>query len=218
MYCLNFGTTEHQLHSALFLGAHCDDIEIGCGATILRLAEMHPELQFHWIVFSSNSIRAKEATISQEAFLAAAPTKTLEIKSFRNGFFPYIGSDIKDYFEEIKKRIQPDVIFTHYRNDLHQDHRIICELIWNTFRDHWILEYEIPKYDGGLGCPNVFVPGKMNHVNRKFELLLECFKSQKERPWFSRSTFEALMRLRGLECNADSGYAEAFYARKLMLR
>lgn len=201
----------------LCLGAHCDDIEIGCGGTILRLVEAHPKLEITWVVFSSNEIRAKETASSFDKFLAPIRKKSLEINRFRNGYFPYVGPEIKDYFEELKARVQPDIIFSHYKNDLHQDHRVIAELTWNTFRDHWILEYEIPKFDGGMGSPNLFVPTSIDHAEKKSEILLECYKTQTKRSWFSKSTFDALMRLRGIECNSESGYAEAYYSRKIVL-
>ena len=216
MYKLGFDRHEGNLRSALFLGAHCDDIEIGCGSTILRLVEKYPSIEITWVVFSSNDIRAKETASSFEKFLAPIQTRSLEIKEFRNGYFPYVGDKIKDYFEDLKYRTQPDVIFTHFKGDLHQDHRTISDLTWNTFREHWILEYEIPKYDGGLGSPNVFVPASFDHAEKKSEILMDFYKSQSERPWFSKATFDALMRLRGIECNSDSGYAEAFYARKIV--
>lgn len=217
MYTLAFSDHIRSLKSALFLGAHCDDIEIGCGGTILHLLEAHPDMEMIWIVFSSNDARAKEAEASFEKFVGSLQEKTIEINAFQNGFFPYIGSSIKDYFEELKGRVQPDVIFSHYGEDLHQDHRLIAELTWNTFRDHWILEYEVPKYDGGLQSPNIFVPISADQAQRKSELLESCYKTQKKRPWFTASTFEGLSRLRGVECNSESGYAEAFYSRKTLL-
>jgi len=217
MHGISFNSSEQKLRSALFLGAHCDDIEIGCGSTLLRLAETCPELEITWVVFSSDSVRAKEAASSFEMFLGPIRKKRLETKEFRNGYFPFIGGEIKDYFEELKSRVQPDVIFSHYKDDLHQDHRVVAELTWNTFRDHWILEYEIPKYDGGLDSPNFFVPSTIDHAKQKSEFLLTCYNTQKKRPWFSKSTFDGLLRLRGIECNCPSGYAEAFYSRKIVL-
>lgn len=217
MYELSFEMSESNLRSALFLGAHCDDIEIGCGSTILRLVETLPDLEVTWVVFSSNEIRAKETAASFEIYLAPLRKKSLEIKEFRNGYFPYVGNEIKDYFERLKARVQPDIIFSHYVSDFHQDHRTIADLTWNTFRNHWILEYEVPKYDGGLGSPNLFVPASIDHATKKSELLLSCYETQRCRPWFSKSTFDAMMRLRGIECNSESGYAEAFYSRKTVL-
>jgi LmbE family N-acetylglucosaminyl deacetylase len=206
---------DRPLH-ILCLGAHCDDIEIGCGATMLSLAQQRPNLSFTWVVFSSNEIRAAEAKNSFDSILEGADSASLDLRRFRNGYFPFVGVEIKDYFEHLKSKINPDLIFTHYGQDYHQDHRLVSELTWNTFRDHWILEYEIPKFDGGLGTPNVYVPVATDHVRRKSEILLKCFASQTKHSWFSQSTFDALMRLRGVECNADSGYAEAFYSRKMV--
>lgn len=214
---LQFSPLPGRLKSVLCLGAHCDDIEIGCGAMILRLAQRDPQVQFHWVVLSSNAVRAQEARSSAELFLRGVASKTVVVKEFRNGYFPYAGAQLKDYFEDLKKTINPDLILTHYSQDLHQDHRITAELTWNTFRNHFILEYEIPKYDGGLGTPNFFIPAHPEHCDAKISHLLDCFGSEANKPWFTRETFLGLMRLRGVECNAPSGYAEAFYCRKTML-
>jgi LmbE family N-acetylglucosaminyl deacetylase len=206
-----------DLKTVLCLGAHCDDIEIGCGGAVLRLVQDYPLVHVYWIVFSSDSQRAAEARRSADAFLQHAAGKEVLIKEFRNGYFPTVGAAIKDCFEEIKASIRPDVIFTHCRNDLHQDHRLVSELTWNTFRNHLILEYEIPKYDGDMGAPNLYVPLPEVLWRRKVVTLMECFPSQREKQWFTPETFAALMRLRGIESNAHSGYAEAFYVRKLVL-
>lgn len=217
MFDLKLGGGKGAPKEFLFVGAHCDDIEIGCGGTVLRLAKEFPQATIHWVVFSSNAVRAAEARHSAELFLANAGRKTVVIKDFRNGYFPYVGAQIKDYFEEIKQTVNPDVIFTHHGLDNHQDHRILSELTWNTFRDHFILEYEIPKYDGGLGSPNAFFPLQLEECQRKVDILLECFASERSKHWFTKDTFTGLMRLRGIECNASSGHAEAFYCRKAIL-
>jgi LmbE family N-acetylglucosaminyl deacetylase len=201
----------------LLLGAHCDDIEIGCGATVRRLVEAHPDACFQWIVFSSNEERAAEARRAAGEFLRGAERVNVEVESFRDGFLPYEGGRVKDHFEALKRRIRPDVVFTHYRHDAHQDHRLLCELTWNTFRDHLILEYEVPKFDGDLGSPNVFVDAPEAVVADKIRILEECYGSQHGRTWFDERTFRALLRLRGIEANAPSGLAEAFYGRKLRL-
>jgi LmbE family N-acetylglucosaminyl deacetylase len=201
----------------LLLGAHCDDIEIGCGATVRRLVEAHPDACFQWIVFSSNEERAAEARRAAGEFLRGAERVNVEVESFRDGFLPYEGGRVKDHFEALKRRIRPDVVFTHYRHDAHQDHRLLCELTWNTFRDHLILEYEVPKFDGDLGSPNVFVDAPEAAVADKIRILEECYGSQHGRTWFDERTFRALLRLRGIEANAPSGLAEAFYGRKLRL-
>lgn len=213
---LSFARGERPFH-ILCLGAHCDDIEIGCGATLLKFVEEYPALSVTWVVFSSNEIRAEEARTSAAVFLGASVSKKLIILEHRNGYFPYCGSAVKDSFEKLKREPEPDLIFTHYGQDRHQDHRVISELTWNTFRNHLILEYEIPKYDGGLGTPNVYVPATKIRAERKSENLLKCFESQRQRSWFSKSTFDSLMRMRAIECNAPSEYAEAFYARKVLL-
>jgi LmbE family N-acetylglucosaminyl deacetylase len=201
----------------LCLGSHPDDIEIGCGGTILRLAEQYPGCVFHWVVFSAIGVREGEA--QRAAVLFAGPTglKGPVMKKFPDGFMPFVGADVKAVFEELKQAFSPDLIFTHNRKDAHQDHRLIAELTWNTFRDHLILEYEIPKYDGDLGQPNFFVPLPPEIFQKKVRYIMEAFQSQHVKPWFQEDTFLSLMRLRGMECNAPSGYAEAFYSCKLVL-
>src|SRR5208337_1693097 len=200
----------------LCVGAHSDDIEIGCGGTILRLAEQHPGSVFHWVVFSANGVRAAEARRAAELFVGASSLRGPLLKTFRDGFMPFVGAEVKAVFEELKA-VSPDLIFTHNRKDAHQDHRLIAELTWNTFRDHLILEYEVPKYDGDLGQPGLFVPLQLEVCQKKIHYIMEAFKSQHTKRWFREDTFSSLLRLRGMECNAPSGYAEAFYCRKLVL-
>jgi LmbE family N-acetylglucosaminyl deacetylase len=204
-----------DVRHVLCLGAHADDIEIGCGGTILKLVARYPHAKFHWVVFSAAEVRKDEAEASASRFLAGAASSTIEVWSFRDGYFPYVGTNIKDFFEDLKREINPDLILTHHGRDLHQDHRLLSELTWNTFRDHVILEYEIPKYDGGLGSPNLFVPLTTSEKERKIELLLASFPSQTARSWFTQSTFDGIMRLRGVESNSPSGYSEGFYCRKV---
>ncbi len=202
----------------LCLGAHCDDIEIGCGATILKLLETYRKVSVDWVVFSSDEQRANEARESAQLFLKQAASRNVVIKNFANSFFPYIGSEIKRYFEELKRELSsPDLVFTHYRNDLHQDHRLISELTWNSFRDHMVLEYEIPKYDGDLASPNSFVHLDDSIARRKIAYVMESFRSQRSKQWFDEQTFLSLMRLRGVESNAPGKYAEGFYCRKTVL-
>jgi LmbE family N-acetylglucosaminyl deacetylase len=201
----------------LAVGAHADDIEIGCGATILRLAAEHPGLSVDWLVLSGHGDRAGEAADSAAAFLAGAGATRVMVEGFRDGFFPYDGGAVKERFERLKAEVAPDLVLTHRLEDRHQDHRLVAELTWNTFRDHLILEYEIPKYEGDLGRPNLYVPVGQEHGERKVELLRKCFPSQAGRSWFSDDTFWATLRLRGIECNAPGRYAEAFQARKLVL-
>ena len=217
MLNVSLGTRDNRLTTILCFGAHCDDIEIGCGGTLLHLAEQNPALHVVWVVLSSSPERAAEVHASADRFLAKVRSKQVLIANFRNSFFPFIGEHLKEYIEEIKLQVSPGLILTHSRHDLHQDHRLVCELTWNTFRNHMILEYEIPKYDGDLGSPNFFVPIPRQQCDAKVEYLLECFKSQRDKRWFTRDTFMALMRLRGVECNAASNYAEAFYCRKAIL-
>jgi LmbE family N-acetylglucosaminyl deacetylase len=200
----------------LCLGAHSDDIEIGCGGTILRLAEQYPCCSFHWVVFSAIGTRGTEAQRGAQLF-AGLRSSTPVLKSFPDGFLPFVGAEVKEIFEELKRTTSPDLILTHYRRDAHQDHRLVSELTWNTFRDHLILEYEIPKYDGDLGQPSFFVPLSPDTCATKVRNLMDTFQSQRCKRWFREDTFNSLMRLRGMECNADSGYAEAFYCRKLVI-
>lgn len=201
----------------LCLGAHCDDIEIGCGGTLLRLLAEHPGSQVDWVVLSSNPEREKETRASAAEFLQGAARSTVSIESFRESFFPYRGEEIKEHVEKVKAATAPDVVFTHHRRDEHQDHRLVAELTWNTFRNHLIAEYEIPKYEGDLGQPNLFVPLSATIARRKTELILRHYASQASRSWFRPETFQAVMALRGIECNAAEGLAEAFHCRKVVV-
>jgi LmbE family N-acetylglucosaminyl deacetylase len=200
----------------LCLGAHADDIEIGCGGTILRLAAEVPDLVVRWIVFSGVGPRKAEACNSAAAFLDGVAERQIEVAGFRDGYFPYYGAEIKDRFEAIKRDFVPSVVLTHHRGDAHQDHRLVADLTHNTFRDHLVLEYEIPKYDGDLGNPGFFVPLSPAQIDRKIETICRHFPSQHGRSWFSAETFLAMARLRGIGCNAPDGLAEAFYAPKIV--
>ena len=200
----------------LCLGAHSDDIEIGCGGTILRLTREIPELEVRWIVLGAAGPRRTEAIKSAQHFLRHAAKSRILVRSFRDGFLPYLGYKVKDYFERLKCSFAPDLIFTHYRRDLHQDHRIVSELTWNTFRDHLILEYEVMKYDGDLGSPNFFVHLHKDICTEKVRVLQTVFRTQNHRAWFTEDTFLSLMRLRGVESNAPTRYAEAFYCSKIV--
>ena len=200
----------------LCLGAHSDDIEIGCGGTVLDLKKKFPHLRFHWVVFSAVGARGKEASKSAKLFTAGSKTKVI-LKTFRDGFFPYRGTEVKEFFEKLKGQVNPDLIFTHWSGDAHQDHRLISELTRNTFRDHLILEYEIPKYDGDMGRPSVFVPLAPEICRSKVRHLMSAFGTQRTKRWFREDTFMSLMRLRGMECNSPSDHAEAFHCRKLVL-
>jgi LmbE family N-acetylglucosaminyl deacetylase len=200
----------------LCLGAHSDDIEIGCGGTLLHLRQGGTRPKFHWVVFSAAGKRGEEARKAAELFTAGCENEIV-LKDYRDGFLPYSGAQVKDFFEDLKGRVNPDLIFTHWQGDAHQDHRLICELTWNTFRNHLILEYEIPKFDGDMGRPNTFFPLEESIYREKVDNLFEAFQSQRSKPWFSEETFLGLMRLRGMESNASSGYAEAFYVRKMLI-
>ena len=217
MIHLNLNARPKEALQILCLGCHSDDIEIGCGGAILQLGEQYPDSDFHWVVFSAIGVREAEAKRAAELFVGASRLKSALLKTFPDGFMPFVGAEVKSMFEELKQKISPDVIFTHNRKDAHQDHRLIAELTWNTFRDHLILEYEIPKYDGDMGQPCVFVPLEMDVCQKKVRYIMEAFQSQRHKRWFQPETFFSLMRLRGMECNAASGYAEAFYCRKLVI-
>ena len=199
----------------LCLGAHPDDIEIGCGGTLLKLIDENDIQKIHWVVFSSDKIRYNEAMTSAMRFLHNISEKRIDINEFRDGFMPFHGTEIKEYFEQLKKECEPDVIFTHYLSDRHQDHRLIADLTWNTFRDHLILEYEIPKYDGDIGNPNFYVSLTGNQVETRNKIILESFESQEKKKWFDKETFNAMLRIRGVE--SGNKYAEAFYGRKIIL-
>jgi LmbE family N-acetylglucosaminyl deacetylase len=214
MLPLRFGGTGEPALRVLCVGAHSDDIEIGCGGTLLRLIESCPRVSVHWVVLSGADQRAMEARASAEKFLEGAGAKQVEVQAFRDGFFPYLGYEIKQFFEDLKPRCSPDVIFTHYRDDRHQDHRLVSDLTWNTYRNHLIMEYEIPKYDGDLGSPNCFVPLDETTCRRKVQWITDLFKTQHSHRWFTNETFFSLLRLRGIESGASSGYAEAFFCRK----
>jgi LmbE family N-acetylglucosaminyl deacetylase len=216
MHPLSLSTDAAAPLRILCLGAHSDDIEIGCGGTILRLAKQHPNCVLHWVVFSATGVRAAEAQRAAALFAGPSALKGPLLKTFQDGFMPFAGAEVKAVFEELKS-ISPDLVFTHNRSDAHQDHRLLGELTWNTFRDHLILEYEIPKYDGDLGRPSVFVPLESELCEKKVRYLIDSFQSQHSKRWFQSDTFFSLLRLRGMECNSPSGYAEAFYCRKLML-
>lgn len=215
---LEFELSHHRpLTLVLLLGAHCDDIEIGMGATVLTLVARHPHARFVWATLSSDEVRERETRSAADRLLAGAGNRTVIVERFRGSYFPYEGAAIKDFFATLRAHGEPDLVFTHYRHDLHQDHRITNELTWNTFRNHCILEYEIPKYDGDLGVPNAYVSVSRVCLEQKIDVLMDCFPSQHDKRWFTRDTFAGLARLRGIETNAEEGYAEAFYCRKARL-
>ncbi len=216
-----FTFTPSHSHEApraiLCVGAHSDDIEIGCGGALLRLTRDYPNLTVDWVVLSAREERATEAEASAAAFLQQAGCARVRVQRFQDGFFPYTGGEIKGYFELLKRELNPDLVFTHCRHDLHQDHRVVNELTWNTFRDHTILEYEIPKFDGDLQSPNFFIHLDEELCRQKVAYLMQYFATQTNRYWFTPETFRGLMRLRGVESRAPGGYAEGFYCRKVVI-
>jgi len=205
------------LRQVLCVGAHCDDIEIGCGGTVAELGRRFPGAQFQWVVLSADDVREPETRKAAARLHAAGAAPRVEVARFRGSYFPSCSGELKDYFESLKARVSPDLILTHRLEDRHQDHRVVAELTWNTFRDHTVLEYEIPKYEGDLGQPNFYVPLEPATVDLKVQTLMDCFPSQRHRPWFTGDVFRAQLRLRGIECNAPSGFAEALHARKLVV-
>jgi LmbE family N-acetylglucosaminyl deacetylase len=214
---LDFNTVKKRNLKILCIGAHSDDIEIGCGGSILRLLSENKDVEVYWVILGSSGQRDKEAVESANKFLADAKKKKVIIKNFKNSFFPYMGGEIKTFFEKIIKRVSPDIIFTHYRHDLHQDHRLVSELTWNTFRDHLILEYEIIKYDGDIGIPNLFVHLTDAICRDKINIIIDSFKTQREKDWFTQDAFFSILRIRGIESKAPEKYAEGFYCKKLIL-
>jgi LmbE family N-acetylglucosaminyl deacetylase len=215
MLALDLFRTAERL-SVLCLGAHADDLEIGAGGTIMTWIGAGAKIDIHWCVASAGGPRAAEAEASAKDFLAGAARATIELGAFRDAYFPYEGAAVKQWVDAQKARMRPDVVLTHWSGDAHQDHRLLSELAWNVFRDSVILEYEIPKWDGDLGRPNVYQPIEEAVLARKVELLDKHFGTQRSKDWFDAETFRGLARLRGVECRAR--YAEAFRARKLVLR
>lgn len=216
MLVVGRGPLSTSVSRILCLGAHCDDIELGCGASVRKLVEANPSVQIDWVVLSSTPTRANEALAAAERFLRLANGPRVVIEHFRERYFNFL-PELKEYFDRLGASMRPDLVFTHHREDLHQDHRTVAELTWNTFRDHLILEYEIPKYDGDLGRPNVFVELDLPASKEKVQAILQCFPSQADKHWFSEETMMAVLRLRGIEAKAPGGYAEGFHARKLVL-
>jgi LmbE family N-acetylglucosaminyl deacetylase len=205
----------NAVKTVLCIGAHCDDIEIGCGGSLLRWSREWPQAQFVWAIFAGEDGRADESRAAAAKLHAGGKAPVLHLLNFRASYFPAQFEAIKDAFETLKQSVQPDLILTHHRADRHQDHALLADLTWNTWRNHTVLEYEIPKYEGDLGQPNFFVPLTASDIDRKSEILMQCFPSQHARSWFTADTFRGLARIRGVECAAPCGFAEAFHARKL---
>src|SRR5258708_8261703 len=216
MLTLDFARRRDSGVRIVGMGAESDDIDIGCGGRVLRWLAEYPSSEICWIVMGASGERRAEAVQSANLFLANARRKEIVVKECRDGYFPYNGAEIKDFFEDLKGKYVPDVILTHHREDLHQDHRLVSELTWNTFRSHLILEYEIAKYDGDLGAPNFFVHLTESVAQRKIRTILECFQSQKKKSWITDDAFCSILRLRGIESNAPNKYAEGFYCRKIV--
>ena len=216
MLALALPTPPDRALRVLCLGAHCDDIEIGCGATLMRLTLERP-VEVDCVTFCAPPQRAAESRAALSQMLRAAHALRLRFESLPDGYLPAHWAEAKQMMESLKALPAPDLVLTHERDDLHQDHRVVNELTWNTFRDHLILEYEVPKFDGGLGQPQVYAPIPSALAERKAQLLVEHHASQRPKHWFGADTFLALMRLRGLECRAPEGYAEAFHAHKLVV-
>jgi LmbE family N-acetylglucosaminyl deacetylase len=213
----SFASLLPQSARVLVIGAHADDIEIGCGGTLLRMVDEVPSLDVTWVVLSADGKRGDEARTGARAFVGGAQSSDVVIGSFQDGYLPYLGSAVKDFFEDLARRVDPHLILTHARADLHQDHRLACELTWNTWRNHLVFEYEIPKYDGDLGTPNVFVTLTDAQLDRKIELLMDIYATQRSKHWFTEDLLKALPRVRGMEARSESGLAEGFTCRKLSI-
>lgn len=207
---------DRAVETILCLGAHGDDIEIGCGGTLLKLLDAWSGASVHWVVFSATADRVAEAEDSAYRFIGNKAARVV-VEGYRDGYLPYHAVEIKEFFAALGRDIKPDLIFTHRRADAHQDHRFVGELTWQTFRDQTILEYEIPKFDGDLGVPNLYVELSSETADRKVRHLLEAFATQRDKHWFTADTFRSVMRLRGIECRAADGYAEGFHCRKIVL-
>jgi len=206
-----------NVQRVLCLGAHADDIEIGCGGTMLRLLQGNRQLDVRWVVLSAAGQRKAEAEDTAREFLADAASRTIVVERFRDSYFPYDGGRLKDFFQRLAQQYSPDLIFTHRREDMHQDHRLVAELTWNAFRDHVILEYEIPKYEGDLGQPNLFFALEEAVCRRKIDGLMRAYPSQRTKAWFSEDLFWSLLRIRGVESNSPTRFAEAFDCRKIVM-
>ncbi len=215
MLDLAFDRRTQRTLSILCVGAHCDDIEIGCGATLRVLQGRGQRLMIDWVVLSGSGERRKETQRAMRLLVRPRCRGELRFGDFPDGRFPAAYAEIKRFCESLKDRPNPDLILCHERQDRHQDHRVVNEMVWSTFRDHMVLEYEIPKWDGGLGQPNVYVPVAATDAASKVDALMKSYASQTDKHWYTRDTFMALLRLRGLECRSPSGYAEAFHGRKL---
>lgn len=205
-----------QVREVLCVGAHCDDVEIGCGGTLATLGRVNPQCRIHVVLLSGDARRAQESRNAIARLLPGLQPR-VDVAGFRDGFFPAEWAGIKEHFEQLKSTCRPDLVLTHYGDDRHQDHRVVSELAWNTFRSATVLEYEIPKWDGDVGRPQVYVPLEREVVDMKVGTLMECFLSQLGRDWFTADLFSGLMRVRGMECHAPSGFAEAFHVRKLVV-
>jgi len=214
MIPLRIGDQAAAPRRVLAIGAHSDDVEIGCGGLMLALAERHAELEFTWVVMTGGDDRVAEAEASARAFFPDRREPDLVVGRLRDGFLPYEAVATKELLRSVAATVEPELILNHHHRDLHQDHRFCAELGLQTFRDHLILEYEIPKYDADLGRPNLYTPLSAAQVDRKVEHLMERFASQRSKRWFSADLFRGLMRVRGVEAAAESGFAEAFHLRK----
>lgn len=217
MINLNFNQTENSELKILCLGAHCDDIEIGCGGTILKLIEEYSNITIYWVVFSCSEQRAHEATASSNKFLKEVSNKKVIIKNLQDGLLYFQFKELNEYFEQLKQDFSPDLIFTHYRQDKHQDHRLISDFTWNTFRNNLILEYEIPESDGNLGLPNLFVHLNEAVCHRKIQYVMDAFPTKINQQHFTEESFRSILRIRGIESSSPSHYSEAFHCRKIVL-
>lgn len=217
MLKLEFGRRSPEGLRLLCLGAHSDDLEIGCAGALLQWIRRRETVEVTWVVFCAGGVRAAEARASAKALLRGAKRVDIVLADFPDAYLPADYRRVKEFFAELQVRAEPDVILTHRLDDRHQDHRLVSELTWQTWRDHLVLEYEIPKYEGDLGEPNLYVPLESNVANQKVRHLLKHFGTQRSKAWFAPETFLGLMHIRGVECRAPTGMAEAFYLRKAIV-
>jgi LmbE family N-acetylglucosaminyl deacetylase len=216
VHSLDLAKSQKGRLDVLCIGAHCDDIEIGCGGTVLALQRRYPGCRVHWLILTSVPARRSEALAAARAFVKPACRGETLVCDFPDGMLPGHLVQVKERFEAFKALVDPELILTHHGLDRHQDHSLVSQVTWQTFREHMIWEYEIPKYDGDLVTPNMYVPVSATAAARKIRLIVKAFESQRGKSWFTAENLLAMMRLRGLECRSPSGFAEGFHCRKLV--
>jgi LmbE family N-acetylglucosaminyl deacetylase len=214
MLPLRLVTPEHSPLSVLAVGAHPDDIEIGAGGALFGLAEGHPGMRVSYVVLTGSPERHREARNAADAFFPSADL-SVQLYDLPEGRLPTVWGHVKEALEDVAKSCTPDLVIAPSAADAHQDHRTIAEIVPTVFRDQLYLGYEIPKWDGDLTRPSVYLPMSADAARRKVALLHGCFPSQRHRDWWDEEVFLGLARLRGMECRAP--YAEAFTCKKAVV-